>query len=342
MKRPRRPAGRGTNLTRTLAALAATIALGAAAHGQALPGVGALPAADPVASAAAGAAAGAGAAPAKNLFSFFMLTPAQKAMCRAKFCASPAGQLVNNLLKPAAGLSGGLVGPICPSPLEPNPANLAKPADSPQGAAARIKAEEAQAGAKIADLEYLATKNCKRYPEAEAALINGLRAEKNECVRLAAARGLARGCCCTAKVVKALTLTVNGSTADGFPAEDSPRVRLAAFVALERCVANCAPAETAAPPEPPGKPAPPPEDVLPATYYTVSFAKQSAAEVFAEARAVLAAGITLPPGALAGPRSIAGALRAAPAEAPAPAPQPALAPGQPRSLLDVLSKAKGR
>ena len=122
------------------------------------------------------------AAPAKNLYSFFLPTPEQKALCKAHFCSSPAGQLVNNLLKPAGSLTGGLLGPVCPGPLAADPANLAKPADSPQGAAARIKAEEAQAAAKVADLEYLATKNCKRYPEAEAALINGLRAEPNECV----------------------------------------------------------------------------------------------------------------------------------------------------------------
>ena len=273
-------------------------------------------------------------APAKNLFSFFIPTPEQKARCRVHFCTSPAGQLVNSLLKPAAGITGGLLGPICPSPLEPNAADLAKPADSPQGAAARIKAEEAQVAAKVADLEYLAQRNCKRYPEAEAALINGLRAEKNECVRIAAAKGLARGCCCTAKVLKALTLSVNGSTADGFPAEDSPRVKLLAFVALERCVANCAPAEPA--PEPPGKPAP--ESVIAAGYYESAFAKLKPADVVAEARAALAAGITVPPGALPRPRSLADAW-GAPATVEAAqsvAPEPSTT--RSRTLRDVLGR----
>jgi hypothetical protein len=40
--------------------------------------------------------------------------------------------------------------------------------------------------AKVAAIEYLATVDCRYYPEAEAGLIAGLRAEKNECVRIAA------------------------------------------------------------------------------------------------------------------------------------------------------------
>ena len=59
-------------------------------------------------------------------------------------------------------------------------ADLAKPAASAQGAAAKIKAEEAQAKAKIAAVEYLASVDCRYYEEAELALINSLRREKNE------------------------------------------------------------------------------------------------------------------------------------------------------------------
>ncbi len=307
-----------------LAAVIAGLSAAAPALGQ-LPPVAAP---DPL---AAGAVA-AGAAP-KNLWSFFCLTPDQKLKCKAHFCTSPAGQLVNSLLKPAGGLTGGLIGPICPPASAANPENLKKPADSAQGAAARIKAEEAQAAAKVADLEYLATKNCKRYPEAEAALINGLRAEKNECVRLAAAKALARGCCCSLKVIKALTIVVNGTTADAFPAEDSPRVKLAAFVALERCLAACdLPAEK--PPEVPGKND---GEVLPATYYTVLFDKLKPADVFAEARTALANGLALPADAMPRAKTAAGVVTAPPSAPAALLPPPA----RPKTLFDVVRKARG-
>jgi hypothetical protein len=180
-----------------------------------------------------------------------MKTPAQKAQIKACFCNSRIGQFINNLMLPAGALTGGILGPICPGPNAPNPADLAKPATSAQGAAAKIKAEEAQAKAKIAAIEYLATVDCRYYPEAEAALIGGLRAEKNECVRLAAAKALASGCCCSARVIKALTICVNCSTKDGFPAEASELVRTYAYVALERCLRKCVEAEPEVPPEPP-------------------------------------------------------------------------------------------
>lgn len=202
---------------------------------------------------AAPATVPAAAAPAGgNIWSFFCKTPEQKAQCKAKFCNSSIGQFINNLLLPASAMTGGLIGPCCPNPLTTaNPDDLLKPATSAQGAAAKIKAEEAQAKAKIAAIEYLATVDCRYYPEAEAGMITGLRAEKNECVRLAAAKALASGCCCTAKVVKALTMTVNCSNKDGFPAEASELVRIYAFVALERCLRKCVQAEPEAPPEAP-------------------------------------------------------------------------------------------
>jgi hypothetical protein len=180
-----------------------------------------------------------------------MKTPAQKAQIKACICGSPIGKLLNNMLMPIGMMSGGLIGPICPGPNTPNPADLAKSPTSAQGAAAKIKADEAQAGAKIAALEYLATVDCRYYPEAGAAMIAGLRAEKNECVRIAAAKALASGCCCSAKVVKALTICVNCSTSDGFPPEASELVRAYAYVALERCLRKCIETEPETPPEPP-------------------------------------------------------------------------------------------
>jgi len=260
-------------------------------------GTGATTSAAGAESAAGAATAGAGEP--RNIWSRLHRTPEQRIKARARFCNSPAGKLVNALLLPVSGLTGGLIQPLC-KPAQASAANLKKPADSAQGAAARIKAEEAEAKAKIADIEFLATKNCKRYPEAEAALINGLRAEKSECVRLAAAKALARGCCCTPKVIKALTMSVNESTKDSFPAEESERVRLMAYLALERCMQACQPTANEEPPE---KPTEKKEDekksvafiadgaVLRATYYTSTFQQVPEAEVFHDARRTLARGM---------------------------------------------------
>src|SRR6266545_3612890 len=188
------------------AAVAVLIALLAAvvtapAQQPAIPGAPPLPggpvpptAAATTPTAAAGAAA-AGGGGAKNIWGFFMKTPEQKAQCKAHFCSSRIGMFINNLLVPAGAATGGLLGPICPPPGiggpgggGVNPDDLKKSASSPEGAAARIKAEEAQAKAKVAAIEFLATVDCRYYPEAEAGLLAGLRAEKNECVRIAAAK----------------------------------------------------------------------------------------------------------------------------------------------------------
>ena len=164
-----------------------------------------------------------------------------------------------------AALSGGLLPQCCPSPNQPNPADLVKPADSAEGAAARIKKEEADAKARRAAVRYLATVDCKRLPEAEAGLINALRADTNECVRFEAALGLGRSCCCTKKVLEALVITVSGRKSND-PAETSERVKAMAAVALERCLLCYSETAAAKPPEPPPparpEPAPRPEPGL--------------------------------------------------------------------------------
>jgi hypothetical protein len=253
-----------------------------------------------------------------------MKTPQQKAQLKACFCNSKIGQLFNNMLLPTSMATGGLLGPICPGPNTPNPEDLNKSATSPQGAAAKIKAEEAQAKAKIAALEYLATVDCRYYPEAEAAMINGLRAEKNECVRLAAAKALASGCCCSAKVIKALTMTVNCSTKDGFPAEASELVRCYAYVALERCLRKCIQDEPEQPPEPPpaakkamyealspmGSVPDYTAAILLAAYYSPD-KSESASAIFADARLALSRGLQVSPQTIArlsGPRSVRASL----------------------------------
>jgi hypothetical protein len=314
----------------------------------ALPG-GPIPAVPGGAGAAGAATPAAGGAGTSNIWSFFMKTPAQKAQIQACICGSPIGQFLNNMLMPVSLMSGGLVGSICPSPSAANAADLAKPASSAQGAAAKIKAEEAQAKAKIAALEYLATVDCRYYPEAEAAMISGLRAEKNECVRIAAAKALASGCCCSAKVVKALMICVDCSTKDGFPAEASELVRAYAFVALDRCLRKCVQTDSETPPEPPAAakkavyetlaPAGSQPEytvaILLAGYYSPD-STETTASVYASARQTLARGLQLSPRAatrLAGPRNVRdsvfpgsgrflSATQAVPAQQMEPTPEP--------------------
>ncbi len=231
-----------------------------------------------------GVAAGAGAVgERRGLLGRLFIGPEARAARRKRFCNSPAGQLVNNLLKPISGLTGGLIPPLCKADGK-DAEKLKQPAESAAGASERIKAEEAGAKAKIADIEYLATKNCKRFPEAEAALIAGLRAEKLECVRLAAAKALLSGCCCTPNVIKALTFCVNRSEKDGNLAEESERVRLTAFVALEKCLRVCQPVKAEEPPEKPKNT--PKAELTQAGYTTVE-----ADAIYTDARAALARGI---------------------------------------------------
>jgi len=67
-------------------------------------------------------------------------------------------------------------------------------------------------------------------------LINALRTDRNECVRLEAAYALGRGCCCNKLTIEKLRLTVEGSDKDGNPPETSMRVRAAAAAALNHCL----------------------------------------------------------------------------------------------------------
>jgi hypothetical protein len=142
--------------------------------------------------------------------------------------------LLGGFVTPLSAATGGVISPLCP-PNAANPSDLAKPPTSAEGAAARIKKDEAEAKARRAAVRYLGTVDCRHWPEAEEALINALRADRNECVRFEAASALGNGCCCTKKVVEALRLTVTMSAKDGNPAENSPRVRHRAEVALEHC-----------------------------------------------------------------------------------------------------------
>ena len=193
----------------------------------------------PAGPAAAGPAVGGITAPAaapaapSNLWSFICPTPDQKAACKAKICNSAIGQMLNNGLTPLSTMSGGLVPMCCPAV---NPADLLKPADSPEGAAARMKKDELEAKARREAVRQLGLRDCHYWPEAQDALINALRADRNECVRLEAAWALNNGCCCNKATIKALMICVSGSQEDGNPSESSPRVREAAQAALAHCL----------------------------------------------------------------------------------------------------------
>jgi len=224
-----------------------------------VPAAAAAPAAAPAAAAPAAAPAPA------NLFSFICPTPEQKAACKEKICNCALGQMLNSGLKPVGAFSGGIIGPFCP---EVKAADLAKPADSAEGAAARIKADEAAAKARREAVRYLGTVDCNYWPEAQEALAAALRGDRNECVRWEAAYALLRGCCCTKLTIKALVICVGRSDEDGFPRENSERVLATAHAALAHCLAcytevvpvvEVKDGGKEPPPPRPGEPVPPPK-----------------------------------------------------------------------------------
>jgi hypothetical protein len=145
-------------------------------------------------------------------------------------CNSCVGSFIKNALKPiCALLGGGIAGP--PGGLIPvNPA-----AGGAGSTAAAIQADQAGAKARRDAVRYLGTVDCHYYPEAESALICALRTDRSECVRLEAGFALSHGCCCTKATIEALRICVSGSDKDGNPGETSPRVRIAAFNALQGC-----------------------------------------------------------------------------------------------------------
>ena len=71
---------------------------------------------------------------------------------------------------PLSAFTGGIIPPYCP--LTPSLAELAD--QGAVGAAAKIKAEEAQAKARKAAMRYLGTVDCTRFPDAQDALVKGL------------------------------------------------------------------------------------------------------------------------------------------------------------------------
>jgi hypothetical protein len=110
-----------------------------------------------------------------------------------------------------------------------------QPPDSLAGAMARIHWDEDDADARCAAVHVLASKDLKRWPEAQDALIHALRSDRVEAVREEAARAVARPNCCTVGIRNALRLVVAGTGEDGHPREASERVRAAARASLAYC-----------------------------------------------------------------------------------------------------------
>lgn len=206
-----------------------------------IPGVPGAGIAAPVApAAAAGVPAAAGAAQPTTLWGFLGLSKSNLAGCKAKLCASQFGMMLNSMTTPASAFTGGIVPQFCPPiPTADQLAAMQKlgGANGAQAVAAKIMQDEADAKARVAAVEYLGTVDCRYWKEARDALINALRSDRNECVRYAAARVLGSGCCCSKEVIEKLRIVVSGEE-DKDPAEVSPRVRAAAFAALQNCLAK--------------------------------------------------------------------------------------------------------
>jgi hypothetical protein len=210
-----------------------------------VPGVPAIPGAAGASTAgAATSALGGGlggattAAQPTTLWSFLGLSGNNLAACKAKFCASQLGQMANSMVTgPIGAVTGGFLPALCPPPTAAQAAALAnQPGAGAQAAAAKIQASEAGAKARVAAVEYLGTVDCSRWPEATDALVKALLEDPNECVRFAAARALNSGCCCNKATIEALRICVSGETKKGNAPETSPRVKAAAFSALQNCL----------------------------------------------------------------------------------------------------------
>lgn len=174
------------------------------------------------------------AAPA-NLWSFLLPSPEQKLACKTAFCNSPIGKLLNGAGGPMSAMSGGLMGGRCEKNSIANDLKK-KPADDPDGLAARVKNDEEEAKARRASVRFLGTVDCNYWPEAIDILKTALRKDRNECVRFEAALALRNGCCCNNEIIDALKQSILGENkTDPNPVEKSERVRAVAAEALARC-----------------------------------------------------------------------------------------------------------
>lgn len=247
-------------VSRTVATLLLTPMLGSVAWGQ-LPGIAtppprtasALPAVSSPLTPASGLSAPISAPPSPvgiaayppppggpTLGSFLGLSYAQREYRQRRLARTPLGKLRTRIQEPLSKITGGLIPPFPPA--TPSLAELQAP--GPVGAMAKVKLDREAAGERIEAVRYLGKVDCHYWPEAGDALIDALRADRNEWVRLAAAETLGTGCCCTKKTIMALTMVVNCSIEDGNPVEKSPQVIAAAQNALANCLARACACET--------------------------------------------------------------------------------------------------
>jgi len=168
----------------------------------------------------------------RNIWSFFTMTPEQSDRCKGKFCNSAIGKMFSASMGPMSAFSGGLIQDRCAAKAIEDILKDKDKEGGAEGAAAKIKKEEAAAKARRAAVRFLGTVDCARFPEAKDVLIASLVDDTNECVRYEAALALQSGCCCNKETVKALTDVITGKTR--IP-ETSERVKAAAVVALGMC-----------------------------------------------------------------------------------------------------------
>ena len=217
----------------------------------------------PAAAAAAVAPAAAAAPPQATLWGFLGLSKANCAACKDKICNSQLGVLLNNAAAPASALTGGLIPPFCPP--VPNAAELAAIAEHAAreaGAGAGRRPDQGGRGRRQGAGRRRRVSGDRRLPllaRGDEQLINSLRADRNECVRFAAARVLSSGCCCNKETIEALKHSATGSDEDNNPEERSPRVRAAAEIALHNCLMSYTEPPTAPEPAPERPPIVPPE-----------------------------------------------------------------------------------
>lgn len=194
----------------------------------------------------------------QNIWSKLLPSAEQVKKCKDKFCDCCVGKLLSNMLLPLSLMTGGCIKPCCP----PIPAKDAKKSSATaQGACAKISADNQEAFARRDAVRCLARVDCNWWPEIELALINALRADKSECVRFEAALVIGNGCCCTKKMIEALTICINASTKDGNPAENSQRVRMQALNSLQHCLSCYKEKTEPVRPEFPGGTLPKPADM---------------------------------------------------------------------------------
>ena len=193
-----------------------------------------------------------------NIYTKLLPGAEQVKKLKAKFCKCCLGKIISNMMLPLSLATGGCIKPCCP-PIPP--ADMKKSSASAQGACAIIAGDTEESHARRAAVRCLAKVDCNWWPETELALINALRTDKNECVRHEAAMVIGSGCCCTKKMIEALTICINASTKDGNPAENSDRVRQQAINSLQHCLACYKEKSNPVRPEFPGEPPVKPKEV---------------------------------------------------------------------------------